>query len=370
MATPLQRARLFEVLKIRIYPYHCSWAGSGSMGAHLQASPHRKSNAKSCRLIASHDIFSNMNSPPRNAAIRTRPDKREHYLILPSNERLNLDLQGLELSPVRMLGRYRYSTAHPPLPDHSHGEMIEICYLETGTQTYVVEGREFPLNPGDVFMTFPGEVHSTGTHPEERGTLNWLLISVPAAKKSLLNLPRSEGDKLLQALLHPPARFFPGRESLRETLGQIIRAYSEVRNPLRCADLRNLLIRLLLDVVASSLEAHQSFQTWQIRAALDYIDAHAKGPDPLPLTKLAEHVKLSLPRLKSKFKEEVGFSPADYILRRKIVRAAQLLYETDGSILDIAMELGFPSSQYFATVFKRYTLHSPREARENHVRLS
>jgi AraC-like DNA-binding protein len=197
-----------------------------------------------------------------------------------------------------------------------------------------------------------------------------MLLSVPAARKSFLHLPREEGRMLLQSLLHPPARSFPGKETLSRTLGQILKSNADVRNPLRATDLRNLLLRFLLDVVASARRAHQPLHSWQIRAALDYIEARATGDEPLPLGQLAQQVKLSLPRLKSKFKQELGFSPADYILRRKIERAAHLLSETRRPILDIALELGFPSSQYFATVFKRYTLHSPREARHDHVLLS
>jgi transcriptional regulator GlxA family with amidase domain len=94
---------------------------------------------------------------------------------------------------------------------------------------------------------------------------------------------------------------------------------------------------------------------------MDYVEANME--QPLPLVELAQHVGLSLPRLKSKFKQEVGVAPGDYIARRRIQRAAQLLNETNDSVTEIAMRLGFSSSQYFATVFKRYTLHSPKSAR-------
>jgi AraC-like DNA-binding protein len=58
---------------------------------------------------------------------------------------------------------------------------------------------------------------------------------------------------------------------------------------------------------------------------------------------------------------------ADYTTRCRVEQAAKLLHETKRSVTDIAMDLGFSSSQYFATVFKPYTRCSPRTARRSRV---
>lgn len=297
----------------------------------------------------------------------TQLKKREYYQIEQSPERQIFDFRRLGLDPVRLLGRYHYAKARQELAAHSHGEMLEICYLESGRQTYDVSGREFPLVGGDVFLTFPGERHGTGVHPETRGVLYWLLISVPDARRSFLNLPRNEGRQLLQRLLQAPQRSFRGRNTLQPALRSITEAYTNTRNPLRATELRNLLIRFLLDVAASAYESQTSAYSARIRAMMAYIETHLE--EPLPLAELAQHAGLSLPRLKSKFKQEVGIPPGDYIARRRVERAAQLLYETNDTVTDIAMRLGFSSSQYFATVFKRYTLHSPRSVRTGRLRL-
>jgi AraC-like DNA-binding protein len=245
--------------------------------------------------------------------------------------------------------------------------MLGICYLENGRRTYVVDGREFSMVGGDVFLTFPGERRGTGTHPETRGVLYWLLVSVPDARRSCLNLPRAEGRQLLQRLLQSPRRCFRGGNTLQHILHSLFEAHADTRNPLRLTNLRNLLLRSLLDVVDSAYESKVSAYSAKIRATMVYVEAHLG--QALPLTALARQVGLSLPRLKSKFKQEVGVPPSDYITRRRVERAAQLLYETKDSVTDIALRLGFSSSQYFATVFKRYTLHPPRSARSQRLKL-
>lgn len=305
---------------------------------------------------------------PRRGNNTTGLKSSEYYLLDRSPERHILDFQGQEgFNAVRLLGRYRYATAKHALVAHSHGPMLEICYLASGRQTYDVNGQEFSLVGGDIFMTFPGERHGTGDHPLTRGVLYWLLISVAEARESFLNLPRPEGRQLLRRLLQVPSRVFRGGNTLQPTLRAIFEIHPDIRNPLRVVNLRSLLLRFLLDVVTSAYESQPVTHSVKIQAMIDHVEANLEWP--LVLSELARHVGMSLPRLKSKFKQEVGIPPADFIMRRRVEHAAQLLYETKDTVLDIAMRLGFCSSQYFATVFKRYTLHSPHEARAQRLKL-
>ncbi len=74
---------------------------------------------------------------------------------------------------------------------------------------------------------------------------------------------------------------------------------------------------------------------------------------------LAQVARLSESRCKTRFKREIGVPPAEFWLRKKIERAIVLL--KNHNVTEVAYELGFSSSQYFATVFKRYTLVNPSQ---------
>ena len=59
-----------------------------------------------------------------------------------------------------------------------------------------------------------------------------------------------------------------------------------------------------------------------------------------------------------------GSSPKDYWLRMRVECAARRLRKSPGlTVTDVAYEFGFSSSQYFATVFRRYLGVSPVEYR-------
>ena len=80
---------------------------------------------------------------------------------------------------------------------------------------------------------------------------------------------------------------------------------------------------------------------------------------------LAQASNYSLSRFKAKFKEELGITPAEYITLQKMDRAQMLLKTTDDSITDIAYQLGFSSSNYFCSVFKKTLSYSPAAYRKS-----
>lgn len=256
------------------------------------------------------------------------------------------------------LGRYNQTVAHAALDDHRHDGAMEICLLVRGRQTYVVDGRAYELKGGDVFLTHPGEVHSTGSRPQEKGVLYWLILGLPRRGGSL---PGPGGGALARALRTLPRRHFRGDVSLREHCDAIMRLQLGPDGALRAAALWHEVSGFLLRIIALASGEASGTGGASLRPVLEHIERHLDGP--LPLAELAAKAKLSLPRFKARFRDEFGLPPADYVLRARVVRAEQLLRETDFAVTRIAHDLGFSSSQYFATVIKRYTRLSPRALR-------
>ena len=85
--------------------------------------------------------------------------------------------------------------------------------------------------------------------------------------------------------------------------------------------------------------------------------------EPLRIAQLAAAVQLSPGRFHLRFLSETGYTPADYWSRRRLAKARELLADRSLSITDIAHTLGFSTSQYFATFFRRFTGMSPRDYR-------
>jgi transcriptional regulator GlxA family with amidase domain len=81
---------------------------------------------------------------------------------------------------------------------------------------------------------------------------------------------------------------------------------------------------------------------------------------------LARMAGLSPARFHHHFKRVTGSSPHDYWLRLRVELASlRLCEQSDLTITGIAHDFGFSSSQYFATVFRRYFGTSPQQYRKD-----
>lgn len=283
-------------------------------------------------------------------------------LINATPERTVIDFRPLGFHDVIVLGRYKYSSAHPELDPHSHRQMIEICFLEKGRQIYVVEGQEYALESGDIFVTYPGERHGTGGHPECKGTLYWLILSVPKPRERFLSLAPTDWHHLLGPLLSKRPRKCRGTPHLKTTLDRIIAVYQDDSDPLRKVNLQNQMLRFLLDVIACTASPGDRSPSKALLQVLKSIDEQIERED-IPLKALASLAGLSLSRFKARFRTEIGIPPAEYIARRKVEKATEWLLDGNLPVTEIAMRLGFSTSQYFSTVYKRFTGKSPSQVR-------
>lgn len=97
---------------------------------------------------------------------------------------------------------------------------------------------------------------------------------------------------------------------------------------------------------------------------LIYDNLHNK----ITLNDLADNVGLSAPYLSKLFHKEVGVTVSQYISRKRVEAAENLLKFSDYSCIEISNYLCFNSESYFIQVFKSYTKLTPKEYREKFFR--
>lgn len=276
-----------------------------------------------------------------------------------SQERNIINFRRSGWKDIIVLGKYNYKHAHEQLLPHSHKQMLEICFCSKGEQVYEVNDTLYKIKGGDLFVTYPGELHSTGDYPEEKGELYWMIIRIPSTKKkTFLHYNDKMAAEWFDQLLHLP-RHFRGNNNIKLKLEAIFHVHALKRSGLKQIELHHSIASFLLEVIHAAQTPVLSRHTGR----LEKIDAFIKEKmdEPIVLQELADLVGLSLSRFKAWFKEETGTTPLDYVLKLKIKTASQLLEKGNNSIADIAFETGFQNQQYFATVFRKFTGMSPGE---------
>ena len=94
------------------------------------------------------------------------------------------------------------------------------------------------------------------------------------------------------------------------------------------------------------------------RDAIDRAYAH-----PLDITNLAKVASVSEAHFIRTFKATFGETPHRYLQRRRVERAMFMLRESDRSVTDICMEVGFSSLGTFSRTFRDIVHVTPSEYR-------
>ena len=96
---------------------------------------------------------------------------------------------------------------------------------------------------------------------------------------------------------------------------------------------------------------------WRLMRVLKYIDANIG--EPIALANLAAAAGLSRMYFAKQFRAATGIRPHDYVLRKRIERAQQMLAAKPAALVDIALSVGFQTQAHFTTVFKKFVGNTP-----------
>lgn len=283
------------------------------------------------------------------------------------SDRQRLVYSGTKLSVpgVRSLGYYRYLSAQRALPPHIHADAMEISLLVRGQQTYRVYEDIYKIESGEVFITFPEELHDSCGQPEEKGEMYWLQLHL-LEPDNFLGLSTASAVVLQAALNKLSSRHFRIPPAAQNDLGQCFDLLRKKRTPQIQLHVEHHLRNYVMHVLQAASTAPALATSVGIQKCVGYIQQN--GQVNIALEELAALAGLSLPQFKCRFRRETGLPPGEFMVRHKVERACQMLEQKLMPVTDLAFFLGFSSSQYFSTVFKRYTGCTPCRYLEMKIR--
>jgi AraC family transcriptional regulator len=172
------------------------------------------------------------------------------------------------------------------------------------------------------------------------------------------DLPSVGQDIYLQ--IHSPRGSLPAAASL--ILDEVRGALS---HDLLAASVSATRLALLLreSVVIPSRPAPSKggLASWQERKVRDYIDANIDSQ--ILVADLADIVSLSAAHFCRAFKKSFCATPHNYIVRKRVERAQQLMRSTRNPLSQIALDCGFADQTHLSKLFRRLTGRTPNNWR-------
>ena len=200
------------------------------------------------------------------------------------------------------------------LVGHRHPGQFEICYIERGALTWWVKDEIFELGPGDIYITWPDELHGGVDGVMHPADIYWCIFEFPPDHPPL-GLSATESKALLGAFNALSHRRCQGHPGIGAHYRRILDA-AATPEALRPLAVRASLHLLLLDVLAAFDQARLSGtgpRRYAPRVAKAVEILHQHIGTPLLTEDIAEAVGLRPSYFREEFKNETGFSPVQFL---------------------------------------------------------
>lgn len=268
--------------------------------------------------------------------------------------------------PLAGLGRRSYQVRA-----HAHDVYHVILYVD-GAGHCRLSGQDHPVSRGTLVLCAPGEPHVFGTYGPERFTLIGYSLGCYGQESSQR---LSVGELLgcvagidLPAVSYPVQLHGHALESVESAmttlLGQLTRQDPLARFAEQC--LLAELLRVVADgVYGPLLEAGVTPTPAPLVLVRDLI-THQYW-EPWTLDDLARSAGLSRAYLCRRFRREFGLPPMAYLHQVRLGAAKRLLQNTQLTVTEVALRVGYVDVYSFCKSFKRRTGLTPTEARAGHA---
>lgn len=220
---------------------------------------------------------------------------------------------------------------------HLH-DVIEIVFLHAGTATAICGSRRFALGPGDAFISFPNQPHG---YENSRGVDGDVLI-VPAP--FLVPWRNQIAQRVPEDPVIPLDRW---EHTGIKTLLDMARPERRIMSAPVLQGYATLIVGKLLPCL--TLVSQPDNGNDSLHRLLLYINENYR--EPLTRSEIARAVGYNESYISHLFAEGLGTTLKDYITSLRLKDARVLLTDTDMTVSQISISLGFGSIRSFNRTF-------------------
>jgi len=253
-------------------------------------------------------------------------------------------------------------------PSHKHN-FYELIFIKKGAGDHTINGTKFSYGLGDIFLLSPKDEHSFEIG--KKTTFEFIQFTEQVFLEKTNQQEKSHWQKSIENILYHPNTLpqdIIHKESDRSKLFQL-QALLQIEykdNSLYSRQVALELFSAMLLIIARNIHLQSpsqkkfpSSEEEKISEILSYIRQHMMEKEKVSLKAIADKFFIAENYVSIFIKKHTGLSIKRLIIETRLKSAERLLKQSNYTISEIALRLGFTDSAHFSNTFKKHKGHSP-----------
>ncbi|WP_337913349.1 AraC family transcriptional regulator [Cohnella zeiphila] len=221
------------------------------------------------------------------------------------------------------------------------------------------DGGTADLGAGDLFCLFPDRAYTYFKPPEDSALrMSWLALDGQRVEPLLARIGMTP-DKPYLGKPSPDGRIHEAAELAIEAL-----ANADQGQPASALELQALVGALFAELLRrTGTDSGKADTADWIKQCRSFMDLHAT--EGITVRQVADLAGVHRSYFSNEFTRQTGISPVKYLQRIRMEKAVRLLKDTDATVTEIALSLGYPNLHSFTRAFKMYYEASPLAVRQD-----
>ena len=255
-----------------------------------------------------------------------------------------------------------YCGAENCQPGHQWGPGVKdhykIHYVSSGKGTFVCEGKTYEIGQGSGFLICPDTSCTYQADVDDPWSYSWVAFNGMHAETYLKRAGLSRSQPVFNCAGEAEARISSCFN------GMLAAGRSENSRDIKLLSVLYEFLGLIIDTVGPKTPEEYAVNVKEhyIHQAVNFIEMNYSHS--INIEDLASELNLNRKYMSKLFKEIVGVTPQNYLIRYRMERAAELMKNTSLSIGEIAQSVGYPDQLLFSRMFKKVMGAAPREHRK------
>ncbi|MCL2120315.1 MAG: helix-turn-helix transcriptional regulator [Planctomycetaceae bacterium] len=262
--------------------------------------------------------------------------------------------------------------------DWHRNEGLELSFLRSGAVEFATASHSQTLLPHNMTICGPWQLHRVGTPFVDAGTFMWLIFDqkIHSADQQWswphwIVLTKQDLDELTRLLLYNSQPVYLANSKMVNCWEQLFHAVQSVKEESRFSRIAvtvNELLLLLLTFLRDAKKPGKDTAVSVLPPALHTVKLFWDDLKSIPhllekewsVKEMAQLCSMSESHFTQCCRKLTNMSPSHFLNHCRIQHALSIMErDPQRSIMDIALDCGFTTSQYFATVFKKITGKTP-----------